>query len=239
MRIHGLTATAVLAIALASTAPAARAQDWNYDLYVYFLGAAMDGNVGIGPVDGEIDVSFSDILDNLELGFMGSFRAQKDDWAVMVDAIFMGLGASNERVDVDIDQVVLELDAAYRLTEVLEVLFGARYVDIDTDIEGRGPLRVRASAGDKWVDPVVGLRLEAPMGDKWTFVGRLDVGGFGVGSDFSFQGALHLGYRLGERSHLTLGFRYLDIDYEDGDGLDRFKYDVATSGPQVGVAFRF
>lgn len=239
MRIHQLTAIAALALAIAAAAPAAQAQEWKYDLYIYGLGAGMDGTAGIGPVDSAVDVSFSDILDHLELGFMGSFRARKDDWAVMVDVIFMGLGAANERVDIDVDQVVLEVDAAYRFTEVFEVLFGLRYVDVDTDLDFAGPLDTRASAGDNWIDPVVGLRFEAPMGDKWIFAGRLDVGGFGVGSDFSFQGALHLGYRLGEKSTLTLGWRYLDIDYEDGAGLDRFKYDIATSGPQLGVVFHY
>ena len=239
MRIHHPTAVTALAVAIAFTSPAAQAEDWQYDLYVYGLGAAMDGTVGIGPVDGAVDVSFSDILDNLELGFMGSFRARKDDWAVTVDAIFMGLGAANQLVDIDVDQLVLEVDASYRFTEVFEVLFGLRYVDVDTDLDFTGPLDTRASVGDRWVDPVVGLRLEAPMGDKWVFAGRLDVGGFGVGTDFSFQAALHLGYRLGESATLTLGFRYIDMDYEDGTGLDRFKYDIATSGPQVGVVFHF
>ncbi len=78
MRHLQLTAIAALAVALAVAAPAARAEDWKYDLYVYGLGAGMDGTAGIGPVDGTVDVSFSDILDNLELGFMGSFRARKD-----------------------------------------------------------------------------------------------------------------------------------------------------------------
>ncbi|MEE8525926.1 MAG: hypothetical protein V3T72_18475 [Thermoanaerobaculia bacterium] len=239
MRVHLLTTIAALAVAMTLIEPPARAQDWEYDLYVYGLGAGMDGTAGIGPVDVAVDVGFSDILDNLELGFMGSFRAKKGDWAVMVDAIFMGLGAANERVDIDIDEVILEVDVAYQFSEVFELLFGLRYVDIDTDIDFLGPLGVRASAGDNWVDPLVGLQIQAPMGDKWTFLGRLDVGGFGVGSDFSFQGALHLGYRLGESSTLTLGWRYLDVDYEDGDGLDRFKYDIASSGPQVGVVFHF
>ncbi len=228
-----------LALALAAAAPVARAEDWKYDLYVYGLGAAVDGTVGLGPVDGAVDVSFSDILDNLELGAMVSFRARKDDWAVMVDAIYGDLGAANEQVDIDIDQVIFEVDAAFRLTEVLELLFGLRYVDIDTGFAFSGPLGIRASAGDSWIDPLVGLQLESPMGDKWTFGGRLDVGGFGVGTDFSYQAALHFGYRLGESATLTFGWRYLDMDYEDGDGLDRFRYDTATSGPQVGFLFHF
>jgi len=29
------------------------------------------------------------------------------------------------------------------------------------------------------------------------------------------------------------------MNLEDGEGLDRFAYDVLTAGPQLGVAFRF
>ena len=239
MRILKLTATHVLALAFAFTAPAAEAEDWEYDLYLYGLGAGLEGSAGIGPVDADVNLGFSDILENLELGAMGSLRARKGDWAVMTDVVFVGLGAAGERASIDVDELILEVDLAYRFSEVFELLFGARYVDLDADLALRGPLGLRASAGESWVDPVVGLRFEAPVGGKWTVLGRLDAGGFGVGSDFSLQAALHAAYRLGDSASLTLGWRYLDIDYEDGEGRDRFKYDVVTTGPQVGVAFHF
>jgi len=36
-----------------------------------------------------------------------------------------------------------------------------------------------------------------------------------------------------------LGYRALDMDYETGSGATLFKYDVLSSGPQVGLAFHF
>jgi len=227
------------ATALALLAPPARAEEWKYDLAVYMLGAGIDGTVGIGRLDADVDVGFSDILDNLEFGAMGALRASKDRWAVTTDLIYVGLGASTDRVEVDVDQLILQVDLAYGVSETFEVLFGVRYLDLDNKIAFRGPLGARADAGDSWVDPVVGVRLLKPLGEKWSLFGRLDFAGFGVGSDFSLQAGLNLDYRISPRTSFAFGWRHLDVDFEDGDGRDRFKYDVVTSGPQAGLVFHF
>lgn len=234
-----LALIALLTMTLAWNAPAARAQDWQYDLYIYGLGAGLDGVAGVGPIDADVDLGVSDLLDNLELGVMGSFRAKKGDWAVMTDLIFTGLGASGPRADVDVDMVIFEAGVAYRFAPVFELLFGARSFDIDADVALRGPRGLAASGGESWVDPFLGLRLEAPLSDNWLLVGRLDAGGVGVGADSSFNFAVHFGYRFSDGATLTLGWRHLDVDYEDGEGLDRFRFDVQIAGPQVGVAFHF
>jgi hypothetical protein len=36
----------------------------------------------------------ADILDNLELGFMGTYRATRERLSITVDAIYMGLGSN-------------------------------------------------------------------------------------------------------------------------------------------------
>jgi hypothetical protein len=36
-----------------------------------------------------------------------------------------------------------------------------------------------------------------------------------------------------------VGYRALGVDYDDGNGDDRFEYDVTMSGPYVGMAYRF
>jgi len=49
-----------------------------------------------------------------------------------------------------------------------------------------------------------------------------------------------LGYQLpwwGVTSYI--GYRVLYIDYEDGSGNNRFKYDIWYTGLQIGVGVRF
>ena len=47
-----------------------------------------------------------------------------------------------------------------------------------------------------------------------------------AGSDFMWDANLNLGYRWTETFSTTFGYRYLDVDYEDGT----FLYDVSQDG---------
>ena len=48
-----------------------------------------------------------------------------------------------------------------------------------------------------------------------------------------------LSYRFNHWSSLSLGYRYLDFDYDDGNGSDRFKFDLKEHGPSIGFRFDF
>ena len=89
-----------------------------------------------------------------------------------------------------------------------------------------------------WVDPFVGIRLMVPA-EKWVAVVRLDVGGFGLGSSYAFQIYPTVGYRVADWFTLGGGYRYLRMDYKDGEGRERFEYDMAIHGPFIGAAFHF
>lgn len=239
------TAVTVCALALVST-PAAAAE-WKHEFAPYLWGSSMDGTVGIGDVTAETNLSFSDILDNLEFGFMGAYRASRDRYSIMVDAIYMGLGATEKgpgrvlKADIDLDQIGLEADFGYAVGDRITLLGGMRYVSLDSDLRVTGPLGNELSASEKqdWVDPVVGAIYTWPIAEDWTLSLRGDIGGFGVGSDFAWQGMATLRWQFSPRAGLGLAYRHLDIDYEDGKGDDYFKYDVATSGPAMGVVFTF
>ena len=66
-----------------------------------------------------------------------------------------------------------------------------------------------------------------------------EVGGFGMGSDFEWQAFPVVMFRVTEKASIDLGYRWLDIDYEAGDGNDLFKYDVLSQGPVLGMTVRF
>src|SRR5688500_19871205 len=87
---------------LASASVQAQDEGWVVDGSVFMLGAAMDGTIGIAGNDADIDVSFSDIVENLEMGGMGSLRVARGRWAFTTDVIYMGLGSSNGAVAADV-----------------------------------------------------------------------------------------------------------------------------------------
>ena len=237
--------TAILAMALFASSTA-QAGEWKHEFAPYVWGAAMEGQSGIGPVTVDVDVSFSDIVDNLETGFQGVYRGTKDRVSVTVDLVYMGLGATGNgpegyvRGDVDMDQVALEVAGGYEVLERLVVFGALRYNDISMEIDTSGPLGTRsASLDEDWIDPVIGAHYTIPFADKWSFTLRGDIGGFGVGSDFAWQAIGSVRWQANDRLGVVGAYRYFEMDYENGSGADYFKYDMATSGPGVGVVFTF
>lgn len=241
------------ALLAASTAvpSVAPAQDWQHTAVVYIIGASIDGTAGVGPVIGDVDVGFSDILDNLEVGAMAGYRGEKGPWAVMGDFIYMDLEADKDglgpvgqsRTTVELDQLILELDGARAITERLDAYVGLRYWDIDSTVTvvGGGPLgqTLNGALGEDWVDLLFGLRYELPLGKAWTFVVRGDVAPMRTGADMSWHSTAFFNWRLGEHASALFGYRHLDVDYDDGQGANRFLMDVGQGGPSAGFAWRF
>jgi hypothetical protein len=77
------------------------------------------------------------------------------------------------------------------------------------------------------------------LNEKWSFLGRADIGGFGVGSDFSWNALAGFGYKTSETQTAYIGYRALSVDREDGTGDDLFKWDVLYYGPEIGYEFRW
>ncbi len=87
----------------------------------------------------------------------------------------------------------------------------------------------------------MGGRFVSPLGEKFFFAVRADVGGFGVGSDFTWNTAAGLGWHISRLIDLAVNYRYLDVDYENGDPgtADFFAYDGSQQGFLVGLNFNF
>ncbi len=223
------------------------AEEWKHEIAPYLWGAALDGTSGVGDVVADVDVSFSDLLDDLEFGFMGTYRASRDRFSVTVDAVYMGLGATERgpggrlKADIDLDQVALEANAGYEVRERLVVFGGLRYNDLSAEVVATGPLgNAQTAEGDEsWVDPIVGAHYSIPLSDAWSLNLRGDIGGFGIGSDFAWQGVATFRWQFSGRAGALAAYRYMSMDYDDGQGSNRFKYDMAFSGPALGVVFTF
>lgn len=224
------------------TAGPAPAQDdaknkWSFDATLYGLAAGMSGDVGLGRVDADVDVGFDDVLDNLEFGAMGKVRVGYERWALATDVIYMGLGASKNGVSVDLDQWVVEPTLGYTVCKGFELLAGVRYNNLSVDV--RGPFGRNPSGTEDWWDPIVGANLSLPFAKKFSLDLRGDIGGFGVGSDLTWQAFPSVSWHLSRSCSLHAGYRWVYTDYEDGSGRDRFKYDILTQGPQLGFTFHF
>jgi hypothetical protein len=232
--------TSLLSIVVAAllAPPAARAADpnqWTFDVSLYGLAAGMSGEVGIGPATADVDFGFDQVWDNLEFALMGTLRLGYDRWALKTDVVYMGLQSSKDGVTLEMDQWMVEPTLSYRVSKYFEPLAGARYNNLNAEI--RGPLGRNPGGTQDWWDPIVGANLTLPLGRGFSFDVRGDVGGFGVGSDFTWQAFPYFSWRFARWGSIQAGYRWLDVDYETGSGDSRFKYDMLIKGPQIGLTF--
>lgn len=104
--------------------------------------------------------------------------------------------------------------------------------------------RAFASSGDvTWFDPLIGLRLRHRFSPQVDMVLRGDVGGFDVGSKFSWQAMGYVNWEFARTERIVwsamLGYRALYVDYTKGTGKSLYEYDMLTHGPIMGVTARF
>lgn len=75
----------------------------------------------------------------------------------------------------------------FAATAQVDVLGGLRAWDIDGAVTS--PV-LSVSSSTTFVDPIVAARINPPLSDRWAALSCLDVGGFGVGSDLTWQAAV-------------------------------------------------
>lgn len=83
----------ITAVALLLSAHAALADDWKFIAAPYGLLAGVEGNSSVGRVnEAPVEADFGDILENLDIGFLGQFEAlHREQYGVFVDLIWMRL----------------------------------------------------------------------------------------------------------------------------------------------------
>lgn len=238
---YSLVCGLVLGVAVAGQAADRKENKWSLDLSLYGLGAAMSGDVTVKGVPADVDIGFDKIWDNLSSAGMGSVRIGYGKWAFTTDVIYMGLEAEKNGVSAEFDQWMVEPSVSYRFSPKFEVLAGARYNNLSGEIRGPGILptpRILSGTQD-WYDPIVGGVLNLPFAEKFSFNLRGDIGGFGVGSELTWQAFPYLGWRFAQWGSLEAGYRWMYMDYEDGNGTDTFSYTMLIQGPQLGITGYF
>lgn len=259
--IVALAPTAILGASfLAATAAAQEpvtatpADRWVVSATTFAWATSVDGHASVGGQKVDIDLPFSDTLQDLSMAAMGTVAARRGDFGFYVTPFFSRT-RSNEKAGglegrVRSDTTMLGVGGLYRLLDwevdpeapgpqggQLEFGAGLRVTDLRTEINGRHGLP-KFDDNKTWIDPLVGLGGRLELSDRWEVFADGSIGGFGVGSDLTWDWLVGAGYGFdlfGRQSFFRAGYRMLYQDYKDGG----FEWDVTYKGPIIGVTTRF
>jgi len=241
---------ALVAVALLTGSATASAESpagqWRQTVYLYGMGAAIEGDAQVGPLQVPVDVSISELFDALKFGAMAAYRIANEDWSFTGDVTYMNLGSSkttqqgNASVGLDNEQLTVMATVGRRVTPQLEALLSLAYFDVSADLRVRVLQQVATASREvDWVDPMIGLNYDTPVGSRWRFTLRGDIGGFGVGSDLTWHALTKFTYQQSDRFSWYFGYRAIAYDYETGQGINFQRYDLVQHGPGLGIAFSF
>lgn len=230
-----------LAALLLPTAALAQDEGWRFAVQPYVLLPTMQGTAGLRRFDADVDVGTRDVIDNLNTGYLGYLEAAHGRWAFGVDVNYMNLDAApnRPRIQADVGQKAVQPMVFYRLGDRLELMGGARYNRIRLRLSTDLQLVDGISREEDWIDPILGVRYTLPLGPRSDFSVLANAGGFGVASDLAVQVRPMFHFEVGRFTSIDAGYQFFYMDYEEGSGAGRFAYDVWTTGPILGLTFRF
>lgn len=219
------------------------------DLTLYGWLQSLDGRVGAGPFAADVSSSFRDTIDKADTvtALMGRVEVRHHGFGVFLDATYTSLGFDKVSMGplaarADTTLFLLEFGGAAQLAAggeglwALDALAGGRWTRIRNEVGLIGGPSATQTAD--WVDPFIGLRLRGRFAERFEYSVRGDIGGFGIGSDFTWQAIAGIGYRfevLGTEATALIGYRALSQD----NGGSRFRWDMTVHGPVVGLNLRF
>ncbi len=221
-----------------TTASEMDSSKWQFAFTPYLWMAGLSGNgVLRGVPVGDIDISFSDIIDDLDMALTGHFEARKNNWTLLFDLFYLNISEKPQTIAVRVKQTVTELGGTYHLNSWFEALGGVRIVKYRLELTPT-PLDEPLFEGSKtWADPFIGARAHAKLGKAFTVTARGDIGGFAIGSDVSYNVILGSYLQVARWGALNFGYRWWDVDYNTDN--DNFTVDTLTYGPFIGMTFFF
>lgn len=254
---HSLV-TVLLAVSLINHSAASDDVEspWEFQLAPLFIwGISIDGDATLGSDTAPLNLNFQDgALENMEAVYAVHFEAKKNEFSLFTEYQYVKLepevGIGPLQTEVDFKNIMLEVGATFMFSDTgsttLESMFGFRYVDQQVDVAaninlpptGPGPQTRDIDGGDDWWHPFMGMRLGQRLADRWTLLARVDYG-YAASDNKALNTSAMIDFRFNHWGSLFAGYRYIDFDYDDGSGADRYAFQAAQQGPLLGLNIRW
>jgi hypothetical protein len=237
-------------VVLAWSLPArgqAQSSQFKYQVTPYFWMSGIDGSVGARDRTANVDASFGDIWDNLEVGAMGTFEGTWNRWVFLGDVLYMNLTHDRATPDLPVfsnaevqsKTFILDPEFGYQIARgegrELNLLAGVRYWHLENELEFSNGANLGFAGTRTWVDPVVGLQFRSDLGRMFYVTAKGDIGGFSAAARLDWQAFGGLGIRFNDRVSGLVGYRHLAVDYSN----DGFLFDTKLRGIVLGLGMRF
>jgi hypothetical protein len=123
---------------------------------------------------------------------------------------------------------------------------GIRIIDAQLDVSAQVDVgsvisfQREGSFGRTWVQPLIGTQATVFLSPRLRAFARADIGGFNLSGsdDLSGNAQIGLGYAIGNSTDLNISWRYLGLDYNNGDTPDS-GFSSYQNGVEIGLKFFF
>ena len=238
--------------------PAQAQENWT-EIGIYGFLTHIEGPVRVGNVKADVDISFSDILNHLDMAFMGFIEHRRGRWSFIGDVAYLDVSAVKHKarnritsinLDIKASEIMAEGFIGYRVLEQdygdaqfgLDLLGGARYNKIKVELDDRAILLGLTSSSDRrpekdWVDGVVALRAQYGRNIGWGVSFWADIGNGSDSSSYQLFGIVS--YRFKNKIRVNFGYRLYSYEFSGRSRGIKFKADLDYPGPMIGVSYRF
>jgi hypothetical protein len=232
--------------------PAAQQSGWEFTLSPYAWFAGIDGQLRT-PLRREPDIDFSadfgDVVSNLRtVPIMGMAEVRYGRFGLVADLMNLSLEQDVTTRDVlysggkaRVTTTGVGLIGLFRVVDLprgsLDLGGGIRPWWVSTRVSLDSALAESRSfkQSTNWVDPVISVRAHLRLTEQLGVTAYADIGGFGAGSELTWQALGVLDWHANEWLSLHAGWRYLAFDFKDR----RTSLDTSLSGPIIGATIRF
>ena len=217
-------------------------EQWQFVLRPVLWNASVEAKLSDDNSGGEQpinpDYSFF-TLDNLDDYMSLQFEAKRGRFSLSFDSLRARY--QDETADKLVNLMIsselgfVELTAGYQLFDEhkLDMLVSVRrtFLDIGVDFMP-GPDKVSSS---DWTDPLIGLRYNYSFTPSWQLWLRGNAGVFNVDTQRIIDATADVQYMISKHISLSLGYRYLQIDFKEED----FLYEVKLKGARIALGIHF
>ena len=230
-----------------------------FDLPIWLSG--INGTAGVRGFTAPVNASFTDILQATDsiVGLGGRVDATYGNWIFYIDGLYMKLAKDNIPVGPASLQFISELGIAnagimYQVGKwnlggkgepngpalALAGGVGTRYMYVDLQLNAaNGASRHQ---NQEWIDPLAVGQVVLDLDKHWQIVGRGDIGG-GTGAQLTWSASATVNYQFDIGSKVTgavkLGYAAVAEDYTNGEGNQKFTWDVIMHGSLISLEVAF